>query len=71
MKREQVSSSTLASVGYDEGAATLEVEFVDGEVYQYFGVPSETHSGLMAADSHGSFFNSHVRNASYEYARVA
>ena len=58
MERQPVSSSNLASVGYEEASATLEVEFVDGGIYQYFGVPSEVHAGLMAAGSHGTYFGS-------------
>lgn len=38
MKRIPVSSSNLASVGYDEISQALEIEFLHGGVYQYFGV---------------------------------
>ena len=39
MKRIQVSSTFLSSIGYDLNNNTLEVEFSSGDVYQYFGVP--------------------------------
>ncbi len=70
MKRQPVTSGMLASVGYDEASATLEVEFVEGGVYQYFGVPSHVHAGLMAADSHGAYFDTHVKKAGYQYAKI-
>jgi hypothetical protein len=70
MQRVPVSSTTLASIGYDEQAATLEVEFMDGHVYQYFGVPLEVHTELMAAGSLGGYFNRNVKDAGYQYARV-
>jgi hypothetical protein len=44
-----VSSSNLASVGYDPNTQTLEVEFLHGGIYQYSDVPSSVHSGLMTA----------------------
>jgi hypothetical protein len=70
MERVPVTSGTLASVGYEEHTATLEVEFVHGAVYQYFGVPGHVHAELMAASSHGTYFNSNVKAAGYQYARV-
>lgn len=46
MKRIPVSSSNLASVGYDETSQTLEIGFLHGGVYQYFDVPSSFMKGL-------------------------
>jgi len=39
MLRMSVSSSNISSVGYDPKTQTLEVEFHNGGVYQYFNVP--------------------------------
>lgn len=65
MNRIAVSSSNLASVGYDPANQLLEVEFLHGGIYQYSGVPSSVYDGLMAADSHGSYFDIHVKKAGY------
>jgi hypothetical protein len=70
MERRPVRSSMLASVGYDKATATLEVAFVEGGIYQYFGVPSDVHAGLMSASSHGMYFDAHVKQAGYRYAKV-
>lgn len=70
MDRVRVSSSNLASVGYDSATATLEVAFLNGGVYQYFNVPAHVHAGLMSASSHGSYFDAHVKKAGYRYRRV-
>jgi hypothetical protein len=67
--REPVASSNVASVGYDETSETLEVEFLNGSVYQYFNVGNELYLQLLAAPSKGSFLNSYIRN-SYPYSRV-
>jgi hypothetical protein len=69
MEREHVTSTSIASVGYDIDAETLEAEFVGSDIYQYYGVPQEVHEELMRADSVGTFFNAHVRN-NYSYARL-
>lgn len=69
MNRVPVSSSNLASVGYDPETLTLEVEFLHGGVYQYFDVPQSEHEALMQAPSHGEYFSAYVRN-NYRYAKL-
>jgi DNA helicase HerA-like ATPase len=69
MDRQPVTSSAIVSVGYDPGSETLEVELVDGPVYQYFGVSEQVHEGLLSAESIGKYYNENVRNA-YSYARL-
>ena len=71
MHRTPVSSSNLESVGYDAATSTLEVAFLNGSVYQYFGVPASIYHGLMNAASHGSFLDAYVKKAGYSYQRVA
>ncbi|HEV7922074.1 MAG TPA: KTSC domain-containing protein [Thermoanaerobaculia bacterium] len=61
MHRERVSSSVIASLGYDGAARVLEVEFHTGRVYQYFLVPRALYENLLRAESIGSYFNHEVR----------
>jgi len=70
MIRTSVSSSNLASVGYDSGQSILEIEFRSGWMYQYFNVPYEVYSGLMNASSHGRYFDRNVKKAGYRYTRI-
>ena len=70
IERTPVRSSALRSVGYDQEQRVLEIEFTGGEVYRYFDVPAEVYHGLMAAESHGRYFNRHIRNAGYRYTRT-
>lgn len=63
MQRDAVSSSNLASVGYDPATCTLEVEFNSGRVYQYFDVPEHIYQELMSAGSVGSYFSRSIRNS--------
>lgn len=67
MRRVRVESSVLASVGFEAG--TLEVEFVGGSVYRYLDVPAAEHAALMWAESHGTYFNEHIRNE-YRFVRL-
>ncbi len=70
MQRQAVSSSMLRSVGYDAATQTLEVEFLNGSVYQYFAVPATTYHNLLAADSLGSYFQANIRGA-FSYQKLA
>ncbi len=60
MNRQSVSSSNLRSVGHD--GSTLEVEFRNGSVYQYSGVPKSVSRALLSAGSKGGYFNDYIRD---------
>ncbi len=62
MEHQTVSSTNLASVGYDRKSETLEVHFQNGSVFQYHDVPPETHEQLMQAKSVGGFFHRSIKN---------
>lgn len=69
MERYSVASSNLASVGYDTATETLEVEFLNGSIYQYFNVRQNICDQMMQAGSKGRFLNTYIKNA-YPYSRV-
>ena len=69
MRRESVTSSNLAEVGYDSRTKTLEVYFRGGHIYQYFDVPQRVYDGLRKAASPGGYLNREIRGQ-YRYARV-
>ena len=70
MERIGVSSTNVASIGYDSTTGTLEVEFIHGGIYQYFDVPEVIFQELINADSKGKYLNANIKG-SYRYARVA
>lgn len=64
MERHVVSSSSLASVGYDPNSETLEVEFAtSGKVYEYYNVPQFEFDRMLEATSIGQYFNANIRNS--------
>ena len=67
MRRAQVSSSMIASIGYDPRKRILEIKFVHGRIYQYLDVDLSTFKELEGAPSKGTFFNTHIKD---EYACV-
>lgn len=63
MERDLVSSSNIVSAGYDAASETLEIEFKDGAVYQYYNVGEHLYQQFVAAPSKGQFFNVYIKNA--------
>lgn len=69
MKRTDVDSSMLASVGYDEKKQILEVEFNHGGIYEYYEVEKEIYDDLINVDSLGRYFINHIKD-DYDYSKV-
>ncbi|MBU1246527.1 KTSC domain-containing protein [Patescibacteria group bacterium] len=69
MQRTQVNSSNICSIGYDMQADILEVEFISGDIYQYFNVPEYLHQQFLNTSSHGQFLNDHIRY-NYRYQKI-
>ena len=69
MERNHVASSIISSIGYDPQTSTLEVEFLNSGIYQYYGVPENMYQQLMSAPSKGQFLNTYIKNQ-YPYSRT-
>ncbi len=69
MNRIPVSSTNVAAIGYDQSTMTLEVEFLNGTVYQYYDVSPAIHQGLMGAASIGSYLAHNIKK-SYRYTKL-
>jgi hypothetical protein len=69
MDRVRVTSSSIASAGYSAEGSTLEVEYLNGSVYQYFAVPKSVFDSLLMSDSKGTFVSERIRGH-YPYRRI-
>jgi KTSC domain len=69
MERKSIVSSNLSSIGYDLPSSILEVEFKNGSIYQYLGVPENVYKKLMTAPSIGSYLNKHIK-VTYRYNQL-
>jgi len=69
---QEVESSNIAAIGYDEDVRSLYVKFKHGQTYQYFGVTKDTHTEIMAAESIGKAFHKLIKLASppYEFRKL-
>ncbi|PVH27057.1 KTSC domain-containing protein [Sphingobacterium corticibacter] len=69
MERKPVTSSNIASIGYDENSSTLEIEFLNNTIYQYFDVPHQIYQGIMSADSQGQYLAQNIKGT-YRYSKI-
>ncbi|WP_374379341.1 KTSC domain-containing protein [Dongia sp.] len=69
MNRDPVASTNVASVGYDAASQTLEVEFTNSSIYQYYNVDEAMYEQFMQAPSKGQFLNVYIK-PSYPYSKV-
>lgn len=70
MDREYVSTLDFFSLGYDLMGQILEDGFLNGSIYQYFGVPEGLHAELMTASSHGKYMNEYIMGLVSLYCEV-
>jgi hypothetical protein len=64
----KVESEAMTDVEYNPASRTLRIRFTDGDWYSYFAVPASVHRALLAADSHGRYFQAHIRDR-YRFCR--
>jgi len=70
MDVKPVKSRDLALIGYDHSTLTLEIVFRAGGVYRYQEVPEHVYHALMAAPSHGIFFQKNIKDK-YAYTKAS
>lgn len=69
MNRTPVSSSNISAIGYDSDTEMLEVEFINGAVYSYSGVPLGEFNSFMIADSKGQYLHANIKGR-YPYVKL-
>lgn len=69
MEMKAVTSSKLASVGYNSSAMILRIEFIKDGVFEYYGVPEIHYNGLMESESPGRYFKRFIKDK-YRYVRL-
>ncbi|MDI6046198.1 KTSC domain-containing protein [Flavobacterium yafengii] len=67
MIRQNIYSTNIKSVGYEDGK--LEIEFKTRSIYQYFNVPENVYLGLLNASSKGTFLNTYIKDR-YRFRQI-
>ena len=70
MRHHPVTSSRIASVGYDPQSRTLEIRFHDKRTYQYHEAPERIFTLFLTVVSKGRFYDGVVKGK-YKEKRIA
>ena len=57
-----IESSMFSAHHYDPNSRVMTVQFKNGSVRQYDGVPMEKHDAFTGNQSPGRYFNSKIKN---------
>lgn len=58
---EDIQSTNHAKAGYHPDSQKMFVEYKNGKVYSYSGVPKEVYEGYQNAESQGSYFSQNIK----------
>ena len=69
MERASINSTMITSIGYDSSTGTLEIEYKDGSVWQYYDFPETMWNEFQYAESQGKYWHRNIKGRFVE-ARV-
>lgn len=69
LQRKRVSSSELFSVGYDAENSVLEIELLNGSIYQYRGVARMIYEELMSSSTKSRYYSRYIKS-SFSYEKI-
>lgn len=69
MERVIIRSTQIRSVGFSEKEEILEIEFVNGKIYKYFGFSAVKFKEFMNSRSKGQYFSQYILNK-YRFEKV-
>jgi hypothetical protein len=61
MQRKEISSTMIRSIGHDSDNSVLEIEFLNGAVWQYYDFPESEWYSFDSAESHGKYFHRSIK----------
>ena len=65
----KLSSTNIDGVHYGHSDGAMYIQFLNGSVYRYDGVPFATYQGLLNTDSPGRYLNREIKGK-YQFLKV-
>lgn len=69
MVNQMVLSRDIEWIGYEPALQMLQVEFIEGSIYQYENVPEALYKRFLTAQSYGRFLEENIKGK-YSYRKV-
>ena len=70
IKTYAVNSTNIIRAGHDPKSLELEIQFQNGTVYRYKGVPRGLYNGIFTSDSPGVFFRKNIIGGKFKFKKI-
>lgn len=70
MQRRPIRSTSLKATGYEASTLRLEIEYRNGSLVRYTGVPEPMYQALLAVSGKAMFVEQVVERGGYEREQV-
>lgn len=70
LKMQQVKSSNVSEIGYDDVNREIHIKYKTGITYKYLNTSELLFSRLQKAESIGRFISEEIKCAGYSYEKV-
>lgn len=70
MHKTEFKSNHLKSAVYSKYSCFLDIVFQNDTKYRYYDIPESLYKGLVKADSHGSFFDEHIKKGNFKFIKL-
>ena len=65
--RKRIDSKKIESIAYDPESYTLEIEFKNGNLVRYFGLPDYIFEKFLHSPDKDVFFSKYIDHAGFSY----
>ncbi len=65
--RKKVNSKKIESIAYNSESYTLEIEFKNGDIIRYFGIPDYIFENFLHSPDKDLFFSKYIDHAGFSY----
>lgn len=62
MVRQPLKAVNIISVGYNPVSQTLEIEFHDGSIIQYYDLPNFVYQALISAELPDMYYEQNIKS---------
>lgn len=69
MVNQMVLSSEIEWIGYEPKKSMLQVEFIEGQIYQFDGVPERLYQDFLTSESYDEYLDCYIK-PEYPHRRI-
>jgi len=70
LDRKKVKSKKIESIAYNRESFTMEIEFKNGDIFRYFGIPDYIFENFLNSPEKDLFYSKYINHAGFSYEIV-